>query len=328
LFAGLFLQAPLAAGQGPPRPPQPQLTADARIRLSEAARDSTLTTWQREFMLEVAHSKVEGDAAEPSATLPGLVPPPVGIAVNDGAWTTVPPPPGRYAHTAFYDPVRDRLVVFGGWDGSRCNDAWALSLAGSPAWSALTPAGNSPPARVDHTAIYDPLRDRIVVFGGSSEGASYRNDVWALSLAGSPVWSELTPAGTPPPGRHSHSAFYDPVRDRMVAFGGTGGSLRNDVWALSLAGSPAWSELTPAGTLPTGRVDHTSIYDPLRDRMVVFGGNDGNVRNDVWALSLAGSPAWSELTPTGTPPIGRTKHTAIYDPPRDRMVVLGGFEGR
>ena len=51
---------------------------------------------------------------------------------------------------------------------------------------------------------------------------------------------------------------------------------------------------------------HTAIYDPVRDRMVVFGGYDGNGnRNDVWALSLSGSPAWSELTPAGSLPSAR-----------------------
>ena len=135
----------------------------------------------------------------------------------------------------------------------------------------------------------------------------------------------LAPARIPPSARYQHTAFYDPVRDRMVVFGGYGGSYRNDVWALSLAGSPAWSALAPAGSPPSARYLHTAIYDPVRDRMVVFGGNDGSGRrNDVWALSLAGSPAWSSLAPAGTPPSARVAHTAIYDPVRDRMVVFGG----
>ncbi|OGF14524.1 MAG: hypothetical protein A2W00_04145 [Candidatus Eisenbacteria bacterium RBG_16_71_46] len=249
------------------------------------------------------------------------------------AWSALAPagslPSTRYLHAAIYDPVRDHLVVFGGYDGSYRNDVWALSLAGSPAWSALAPAGNPPSARCFHTAIYDPVRDRMVVFGGFDASAPhYRNDVWALSLSGSPAWSALAPAGTPPSARIWHTAVYDPVRDRMVVFGGYDGtSLRNDVWALSLAGSPAWSALAPAGSLPAPRYQHTAIYDPMRDRMVVFGGNDGSYRNDVWALSLAGSPAWSALAPAGSSPSGRTDHPAIYDPVRDRMVVFGGYGG-
>jgi hypothetical protein len=122
----------------------------------------------------------------------------------------------------------------------------------------------------------------MVVFGGG--GASVYNDVWALSLAGSPAWSALAPAGSPPSGRYEHTAIYDPVRDRMVVFGGYE---LNDVWALSLAGSPAWSPLVPSGGRPSGRYGHTAIYDPVRDRMVVFGGLGNSSLQDVWTLSWA-----------------------------------------
>jgi hypothetical protein len=111
-----------------------------------------------------------------------------------------------------------------------------------------------------------------------------RNDVWALSLAESPAWSALAPAGNPPSGRYYHSAIYDPLRDRMVMFGGFDGSYHNDVWALALAGSLEWSALAPAGMPPTERIYHTAIYDPLRDRSVVFGGFDETVRSDLWML--------------------------------------------
>ena len=62
----------------------------------------------------------------------------------------------------------------------------------------------------------------------------------------------------------------------------------------------------PSGTPPSARDGHTAIYDPVRDRMVVFGGDDGALRNDVWALTLSGSPAWSALAPVGTPPSARS----------------------
>src|SRR5205814_9289042 len=98
---------------------------------------------------------------------------------------------------------------------------------------------------VDQGACDDSARARMVVLGGYD--GSYRNDVWALSLAES-AWSELSPAGTPPPARIWHTVIQDRARDRMVVFGGyDGGSLRNDVWALSLGSSPAWSALAPAG---------------------------------------------------------------------------------
>jgi hypothetical protein len=238
------------------------------------------------------------------------------------------PPSGRSRHSAIYDPVRDRMVVFGGDGSDTYNDVWALSLAGAPAWTELTPTGAPPSVRSGHSAIYDPVHDRMVIFGGSyyEYSTHYLYDVWELSLAGAPAWTELTPTGAPPMGRDSHSAIYDPVRDRMVVFGGYNhddprfGLILDDVWAMSLAGTPAWTELMQLGTGPA-RDGHSAIYDPMRDRMVVFG---GWVTNDVWSLSLADTPAWTALTPSGTPPSRRAGQSAIYDPVRDRMVVYGG----
>ena len=177
-----------------------------------------------------------------------------------------------------------------------------------------------------HSAVYDPIRDRMVVFGGAGDDPPARNDVWALSLASSPAWTELTPAGSLPHVRNRHSAIYDPVRDRMVVFGGFGNAGQvNDVWALTLSGTPAWSKLAPTGTPPIPRWGHTGTYDSIRDRLVVFGGNaEFGPLGDVWALTLSGTPAWSELIPNGTPPVERHGHTAVYDPMRDRLVVFGG----
>lgn len=237
------------------------------------------------------------------------------------------PDSARDNHTAIYDPVRDRMIVFGGWNGvTNFGDVWALALAGTPAWTKLQPAGTPPSGRRWHSAVYDPLRDRMLVFGGFS-GDLYLNDVWALSLSGTPTWTELTPAGTPPYPRYRQSAIYDPVRDRLVIFGGWfSGDGFNDTWALSLSGTPTWSELTPAGTLPSARISHTALYDPVRDRMIVCAGIDSVLRNDVWALPLASDSAWTEIVPGGEPPLPRYIHSAIYDPVRDRMVIYGGFD--
>ena len=87
----------------------------------------------------------------------------------------------------------------------------------------------------------------------------------------------------------------------MIAGGADNTTYFNDLWALSLAGSPVWSALA-AGTPPSARAYPTEIYDPVRDRMVVFAGwvRPGYF-NDVCALSLAGSPAWSAVDPAGGP---------------------------
>ena len=112
----------------------------------------------------------------------------------------------------------------------------------------------------------------------------------------------------------------------MVVFGGTG---KNDVWTLSLSGTPTWTQVFPAGPLPHGRFGHAAVYDPGRGRMVVHGGAypdfpDYDFFSDAWQLDLSGSPVWTQLAPSGTVPPARLNHGAVYDPGNDRMVLFGG----
>jgi hypothetical protein len=235
---------------------------------------------------------------------------------------------GRQGHGSIHDPVRHRMVVMGGYRSGYQNDVWILDPA-APAWSQLVPTGTPPGARAEHSVVYDPVRDRLVLYGGT--GDSTYSDVWTLSLAGTANWTRLTPAGTVPVGRYGHTAVYDPVRDRMLVFGGSNGTTDfNQVWALSLAGGTAWSQLTASGTPPATRRDHSMIYDAGSDRLIVFGGYrqippSGSQRyQDLWSLSLAGTPTWAELFPSGTAPDARFLHSAMYDPIRRRMLMLGG----
>jgi hypothetical protein len=249
-----------------------------------------------------------------------------------GGWSQIPdmPNPGRRSQAAsFFDPVRGRLLLFGGTDGyTNYGTIWTHPLASNAPWTLLSPSGVPPSPRSGATLIYDGGRDRAVLFGGND--GSMKNDVWLLDLA-SNTWSQTTPSGTLPSVRESHSAVYDGSRNRMLIFGGTwqGIATLSDVWELVFSDPPVWNQLTPSGTPPTGRIGHSAILDPIRDRMIVFSGgyegfDGGTYNNEVWALSLSGLPAWSRLTPSGTPPGGRVGHSAFYDPIRDRMMVFGG----
>lgn len=102
--------------------------------------------------------------------------------------------------------------------------------------------------RQDHVAIYDPVRVRMMVFGGFTDYVCL-DDVWALSLSGASEWSKIEPGGTAPAARSSTSAIYDPVRDRRT---------------LEVSGSPSPSNNLPvtnnthvpsaAGPIPSTRV--------------------------------------------------------------------------
>jgi hypothetical protein len=235
-------------------------------------------------------------------------------------------PSPRYRHSAVYDPVRDRMIMFGGrGDSASFNDTWALALGGTPAWSQIQAPTPLPRTRDSHCAIYDPAGDRMVVYGGDG---SNRNDAWSLALAGPPAWARLEPSGSTPQGHSSHTAIIDVRRNHVVFFGGKPdtGPATGDLSVLALGATPAWSEIVkPLG--PTTMAIHTSIYDPVASRIIPFGGMTyfAGPINETWAASLDPAPLWTRLEPAGALPAPRHSHVAIYDRLRERMVVYGGF---
>jgi len=247
-------------------------------------------------------------------------------APSDGTWGLMAPPP-RTNHSVIYDPLRERMVLFGGFDGAFRSDVWVLPLLNGSSFFGQAPVwGTPPPVRDRHAAIYDPVRDRMVIFGGRVSSAfSAMSDVWELTFADLPTWTQILPTGTAVP-LWGASAVYDPVGDRMVTFGGQGNAAQNLTRELTFSGTPAWNDLAPTGTLPPARREHVAVYDPTLGRMIVFGGISGSSTrmNDVWVLTLGAAPAWSQVTPAGTPPSARNACAGMFDSVRNRLVIFGG----
>jgi DNA-binding SARP family transcriptional activator len=95
-----------------------------------------------------------------------------------------PQPTGRI-HTAFgFDPSTNRLLVtFGIGKDGLLSDTWVLAGAdGTPLesrWIPLTPGFPQPSLRQNPAALFDPIGNRLIIFGGESSGRSIQ-DVWVL----------------------------------------------------------------------------------------------------------------------------------------------------
>jgi hypothetical protein len=107
----------------------------------------------------------------------------------------------------------------------------------------------------------------------------------------------------------------------------------------ALASGQAWIQLNPAGTLPVGRVNSTTVYIHSINRMLLFGGYPVHTNatiqtptNDLWALDGAngsGTAQWTQLmlpNAAGSPP-PRTGAPAFYDASSNRMILFGGQGG-
>src|SRR5258708_18686554 len=155
-----------------------------------------------------------------------------GTNLNDSFIALAPTgtsPQGRYGHVATYDSISNRMTIFGGGLGlpAPCaNDVWILDAAharnGTPNWIPITPSGTAPVPRIYSGGVYDPSTNSLIVFGGSDCAGGFFNDVWVLSNAngevGTPAWTQLATAGTPPAARESGSVVYDSVNTSFIIY--------------------------------------------------------------------------------------------------------------
>lgn len=259
------------------------------------------------------------------------------LNLQNMSWQSLPSmSAGRFYHSAIVDPVAKRMIVFGGGVGPNKTvngEVWALSLSGEPGWLQLSFPTSMvlPSARAGHTAVYDKANKRMIVFGGFTANGA-QNDVWELKLSvNPPAWNQFQfPSEDPQPQpRYYHTAIYDDAHQCMTVFGGSSQSQsgnnvpKNDVWSLTLSGTPKWTQLS---SFPSARMGHSAIYDSANQRMIVVGGfPDGAC--DTWALDLAGTPVWSQLLPSSPLVSYVFGHSAIYDGEAQRMVVFGGVTG-
>jgi len=243
---------------------------------------------------------------------------PVGqsqVTIADGTWTQLSPggdlPGTRAYRPGIYDPAGTRMVVFGGYNGGNVtSDLHELDLSdGSEVWTLLAPATVAG-ARSSHTLVRDG--SSALLFAGWTEAmGGPDNDVWTLDL-GMDDWAAEAPTGGPPAARSSHVAVLDSINGRMVVHGGYNSSFTpiGDPWSLDV-GTMTWTAIAAVGP-PSPRSRHVAVYDEDNERMVLFGGDDGGHRNDLWELTLdsPGSEVWSVLAPGGEGPPSQRSRSA------------------
>jgi hypothetical protein len=103
-------------------------------------------------------------------------------------WDPHDSPRYLFSASTVYDPQSDRLIVFGGEASNQSwSDTWAINLRGTPAWTQISssPAGPAPRQRAG--AVYDPIRQRMLVQGGGDNLLYTRGyfDLWEMRFASS-----------------------------------------------------------------------------------------------------------------------------------------------
>jgi hypothetical protein len=172
--------------------------------------------------------------------------------------------------------------------------------------------------RVAPAMASDTDARRIVLFGGTPS-----SNVATWEWFGS-AWHHYSVAPTPL--RYAHAMAYDAAHHRTVMFGGLrqppANSPLGDTWAWD-SPSRTWTLLTAVG--PSARSHSAIAYDTARQRLVLFGGDDGAPGGDTWEWVGAG---WALISPGGVgEPSARWGHAMVYDAARQQIVLFGGYDG-
>jgi len=188
----------------------------------------------------------EADTAEPDTTEPDTSGP---LCPEPG--TTVRPN-GRSEAFGVMDPVRRRLVFFGGDDGAPVNCNPNPHLVGGTwiydtvcaVFEEVTTNGDPGP-RSRGASVYDPVNDRMVIFGGrtrtgNSGPYTLFDDVWALDLE-TLTWEKLEISGTKPLARYNPAGGYNALTHEMIIFGGTKGTSGMNYEPLADTGRSTWT---------------------------------------------------------------------------------------
>jgi N-acetylneuraminic acid mutarotase len=213
-------------------------------------------------------------------------------------WTHLHPegdvPPNCQGPAMVYDPVSKNIIRFGGmtFTGDE-NETWAYDPAKNT-WRNLHPSVSPPGQRILPSMVYDPVGRKMVMWGGlmgaAEAGADFAADTWAYDPAAN-TWTKVASAG--PPWRWGQCMAYDPGRKQVVMFGGSStGSYPAEVWTYDPADAK-WTQFNTTGIAPQGRWFSSWAYDPVSERLIMFGGERFDVGADQSDVPTDFGDTWS-----------------------------------
>jgi hypothetical protein len=146
--------------------------------------------------------------------------------------------PAYRSPPAAWDAAREKLVIYGGQGVQIYDETWEWS--DGYGWQQMTPidpeGDGNPPGLRNHGLVYDSLREKVVLFGGSwSDVWQTPTDTWEWDGASWAKITRLDPEGDGNPvGRFNGAMAYDEARGVTVVAGGqnwdNGQKYLNSTW--------------------------------------------------------------------------------------------------
>lgn len=240
-------------------------------------------------------------------------------------------PSGRDEPHMMWDEVNSKVLLFGG-SGKRDTYAW-----NGTQWFMVHPGIGAGGLlyRVGSCATFDPLRQKVAVYGGAKSGISC-NNVWELDVAGGTGWKVNSPNCStedcfPQPRSCTGCAFFPPEESMMI-FGGQIVNVNNEpppnLYGWDGTGWSTWCDDEECQADGPGGSSWTRLaYHEMHGALYQFGGLMNGLRQDgLWKWD--GSGNWKELCPQGNceelRPPGRYGHGFVYDSERQRLIAFLG----
>lgn len=205
-----------------------------------------------------------------------------------------------------YDPVRNRTVLFGGYNnssGTTFSDTWEWD---GSTWSLRANSGR--PGALRAAMAFDPITQQVLAYGGQSGGTQH-DDTW---LWNGTTWTLAAATGPGLAFASFSSVTLDPARQRLTLLRTSNTDLL-EMWEWDGA---AWS-LRSTGGPPPGRYDTAS--DAGRGLIVTFGGPTNVPQTWEWNGVNA---SWTFRTSSG--PMWRSGHQMVYATAAARTILFGG----
>lgn len=193
-------------------------------------------------------------------------------ATRSVTWTRTTAGPAVIWDAVAFAPSVGRLVSYGGTAGYTVPTGVSMLDPKTGSWTTIKATRGWPSARAHARMAWDPVRKRLVMFGGRATNGALLQDTWAFN----PSTKAWTPLITNcrrvvcPPARGGGALVWSSKIEKLVLFGG----FTADDWGLNDSWTfdgTAWKELSTTGG-PSGRYLFGMAEDAASGKLVVYGG--------------------------------------------------------
>jgi N-acetylneuraminic acid mutarotase len=191
----------------------------------------------------------------------------------------------------------------------------------------LPETGNPPVARQLLRMALDEKADRLMLFGGTSDGGHYFDDLWEFDIPNR-KWTKITPVSIEKPeARIAFCMFSDSSTQLIYLFGGENElGYRSDMWDYDRS-QINWAKLTTKGaTAPAfGRFAYTSYRDSSNKlKLIVTNGvTMTGTDKDVYVYDVETS-TWTKHTSKGDSSKVVKDSAVVYF--EGKLYLFGGYK--